>query len=219
MESAKLTELVFITDASGSMAGLESDTIGGINAVLDRNRKLDGEMIVSIVLFNTDTFTICDRKNLREVTAISEDDYRVSGCTALLDAVGGSIEHIERVQGYMPPDYKADKVVFVITTDGLENSSRKYSYRQVKDAIERKQKDGWEFLFLGANIDVAEEAGRLGIKQDNAAPFVPDAEGNTVMFDAVAGAVSQMRSCGSAAPDWSAAPRADVKKRGGFFRR
>ena len=219
-DSKKLTEIVFVTDASGSMAGLESDTIGGINAVLDRNRTLEGDANVSIVLFNTDTNVICDRANLSEVKPLTERDYRVGGCTALLDAVGGAIKHTERVQGYMPPEYKAEAVVFVITTDGLENSSRKYTYSQVKDAIERKQKDGWEFLFLGANIDVAAEADRLGIKQENAAPFIADGYGSDVMFDAVGDAVSSLRCESAIAPNWSAPVKKDVaKRRPSFFRR
>lgn len=212
--AAKLTEIVFVTDASGSMAGLESDTIGGINAVLDRNRKLEGEAIVSIVLFNTNTYAICDRMKLSEVKPISDKEYRVGGCTALLDAVGGAIRHTEQVQGYMPPEYKADEVVFVITTDGLENASRKYSYDQVKRAIERKQEEGWEFLFLGANIDVAAEAGRLGIKQENAAPFISDGIGSDIMFDSVANAVSSLRSEKCISPEWSAPVRTDVKNAG-----
>ena len=215
-EAKKLTEIVFVTDASGSMAGLESDTIGGINSVLNRNRNLEGDAIVSIVLFNTNAYVICDRIHIGDVKNLTEKDYRVGGCTALLDAVGGSIKHTERVQSYMPPDHKADAVIFVITTDGLENSSRKYSYEQVKSAIEQKQKDGWEFLFLGANIDVAAEAGRLGIKQENAAPFLADELGSSAMFDSVAGAVSSMRK-GSLASDWSEHVKRDYAKRRHLF--
>ena len=211
-----LTELVFIVDRSGSMGGLESDTIGGINATLAKNRQLDGEANVSIVLFDTQFDTIVDRKPLAEVANLTEKDYQVRGCTALLDALGTTIEHIKQVQGYMPDEYKAEKVIFVITTDGLENASSRYSYADVKRAIDERTEEGWEFIFLGANIDAVGEAGRLGIRADRAATYVADSYGSTVMYDAVADATCCMRQAPAAAPiggGWKRAIERDTAKR------
>ena len=213
-------ELVMIIDRSGSMAGMESDTIGGINAVLERHRALDNRTTVSTVLFDDRTEVLHDRLPLTEVASLTSDDYYVRGCTALLDAVGGSIHHIERVQRYMPDEYKADKVIFVITTDGLENASKRYSYSQVKRSIEQKQELGWEFLFLGANIDAAAEASRMGIAPDRAATYIADEVGNHVMYDAVADATCKM----SAQPEsriggaWSGSIERDRKRRFGCKR-
>ncbi|MDO4182881.1 MAG: VWA domain-containing protein [Coriobacteriia bacterium] len=201
---AARTELVFIVDRSGSMYGLEEDTVGGINAVLEANRKLSGEVTVSTVLFNTETQVLNDREDIKAVVPLTRDDYVPGGCTALLDAVGGGIRHVEKVQKYMPDGHKADKVIFVITTDGLENASRKYSYRDVKKAISAKTEQGWEFLFLGANIDAAAEAGRLGIAEDRACEYVADSLGSKAMYNAVADATCCMRSAPKAArPDGS----------------
>ena len=219
--NGKIIEMVMIVDRSGSMQGLETDTIGGINAVMEKNRALDTDVTVSVVLFDDTTEVIYDRVPLEQARPLTERDYQVRGCTALLDAVGGSIRHTERVQKYMPKEYKADKVIFVITTDGLENASKRYTYSQVKRAIECKQEEGWEFLFLGANIDAAAEASRIGIAFDRAATYVPDGYGNQVMYDAVADATVMMQAQPSARidGDWAAPVRADHKKRGGFFRR
>ena len=189
-----LTELVFIVDRSGSMGGLESDTIGGINATLAKNRKVEGDANVSIVLFDTTVDVIVDRKPIAEVADLTEKDYQVRGCTALLDAVGNSIKHIKRVQGYMPDEYKAEHVIFVITTDGLENASRSFSYAEVKRMIEAQTEEGWEFIFLGANIDAVGEAGRLGISANRAATYVADKKGSFVMYEDVAEATCTMRS-------------------------
>lgn len=211
-----LTELVFVVDRSGSMGGLESDTIGGINATLARNRQVDGEANVSIVLFDTTFDTIVDRKPLAEVANLTEKDYQVRGCTALLDALGTTIAHIEQVQGYMPDEYKAEKVIFVITTDGLENASSRYSYADIKRAIDARTEAGWEFIFLGANIDAVGEAGRLGISADRAATYVADSMGSTIMYDAVAEATCCMRTAPAAAPmggGWKRAIERDTAKR------
>lgn len=189
-----LTELVFIVDCSGSMAGLESDTIGGLNGVLAQHRALEGEAVASIVLFNTATKVLRDRLPLKSVPPLSEADYRACGGTALLDAVGRSIRHIERVQGYLPEDYRAEKVIFVIATDGFENSSHRYSYADVQDAIGRKKEDGWEFLFLGANMDAVAEASRIGIGADRAATYCADGLGTAAMFGAVVEATCSMRT-------------------------
>ena len=161
------TELVFILDRSGSMQGLESDTIGGFNAMLEKQKKQPGEAFVSTVLFDDETQVLHDRLRLNKVKPITEKDYYVRGCTALLDAVGGAIHHIGNIHKYARPEDVPAHTLFVITTDGMENASRRYAARQVKEMIRRqKEKYGWEFLFLGANIDAVETAGRLGICPD-----------------------------------------------------
>lgn len=213
-----LTELVFIVDRSGSMGGLETDTIGGINATLAKNREAEGEANVSIVLFDNDSEVLVDRKPIAEVANLTDKDYQVRGCTALLDCLGDSMKHTARVQGYMPDEYKAERVIFVITTDGYENASRHYSYDDVKKAIEAHKEEGWEFLFLGANIDAAKEAGRIGISEDYAATFVHDKEGSAVMYDAVASATCEMRSkkakAGRLGSLWKRQVEADYEARG-----
>lgn len=211
-----LTELVFIVDRSGSMSGLESDTIGGLNATLSAHRNEEGDAVVSTVLFDTETKVLHDRLPIASVQPLTERDYQVRGCTALLDAVGGSIRHIARVQGYLPDEYKPEHTIFVITTDGLENSSRKYSYGEVKSMIEQKKEEGWEFLFLGANIDAAAEAARIGIAADCAATYMPDVEGTSVMYDAVCKGTVAMRQ-GAFASDgaWKGDIENDMARRGG----
>lgn len=182
-----LAELVFIIDKSGSMAGLEDDTVGGFNAFVADNRRLEGEAVLTTVLFDTDRTTLHDRVDLREVEPMTRSDYRPGGCTALLDAVGSTVEHIGRIQRYMPAGHKPGKTIVAITTDGHENASTRYTYTQVKRLIEECQREhGWEFLFLGANIDVAAEAGRLGIPQERAAAYTCDDAGTRAMYDAVA---------------------------------
>ena len=216
MEKKNITELVFIVDKSGSMYGRESDTVGGINAVLDANRKLDGEVLVSVVLFNEGTKVLRDRDSIKDVPALTLQDYSCDGCTALLDAVGSSIKHINRVQRYMPWGHKADKVIFVITTDGMENSSRKYTYSKVKEMISSKTNEGWEFLFLGANIDAASEAERLGIAEDRACDYVCDTAGNAAMYASVAEATCCMRQAAPQARvggSWKASIFADKASR------
>ena len=201
-----LTELVFIVDRSGSMGGLESDTIGGINATLAKNRKVEGDANVSIVLFDTTADVIGDRKPIAEVADLTEKDYQVRGCTALLDALGDSIKHIKRVQGYMPEEYKAERVIFVITTDGLENASSRYSYADVKKAIEARTEEGWEFIFLGANIDAASEAESLGIGRSNAVKYRNTSSGVRSNYEAVVDFTgAAMEAAETAAPmseDW-----------------
>lgn len=225
-----LTELVFIMDRSGSMGGLEPDTIGGFNATLEQHRHAEGEAIVSTVLFDHETKVLHDRMPIEEVKPLTADDYQVRGMTALLDAVGGSIRHIERVQRYLPEDFRAEHVIFVITTDGLENASCRFSYDEVRRAIERKKDDGWEFLFLGANIDAVGEAARIGISSDRAVTYLSDNEGTRVMNAAVAEATCAMRAKPFGAPrmdaSWKASVERDTAKRGGkkhakhsFFKR
>lgn len=181
-----LSELVFIIDKSGSMAGLVDDTIGGYNAFVADNQRLDGEAVLTTVLFDAVSTTLHDRVDLRGVAPLTRGDYRPGGCTALLDAVGATIEHITRVQRYMPAGHLPEKTIVAITTDGYENASRRYSYDRVRHLIEERQReDGWEFLFLGANIDVAAEAGRLGIPAERAAAYSGSGEGTRAMYDAV----------------------------------
>ena len=193
MPASGITELVFIVDRSGSMMGRENDTIGGLNAVLERHRQIEGHTLVSLVLFDDVCEILYDRVPLEDVAPLTSREYWVRGCTALLDAVGGGVQHIDRVQRYMPPGFKSEKVIFVIITDGAENASKRYSYGQVKQLIEKHQDEGWEFMFLGANIDAVEEAGRIGIAQDRAETYVCDEIGNEVMYHAVAQATADMR--------------------------
>ena len=211
-----LTELVFILDRSGSMAGLESDTIGGFNAMLEKQRKEPGEALVSTVLFDDAAMVIHDRVPLENAKKLTEQDYYVRGCTALLDAVGGAIHHIANVHKYAREEDRPEKTLFVITTDGMENASRRYSYEKVKQMIEHEQeKYGWEFLFLGANIDAAREAARFGIGADRAANYHADHQGTGVIYETVSEAVCQVRAC--AAPlvaSWKQKIDEDFKKRG-----
>ncbi|MDN0062882.1 vWA domain-containing protein [Collinsella ihumii] len=188
------TEIVFILDASGSMSGLESDTVGGFNGMIERNREEPGEAVVSTVIFNDKSRVLHDRIDIRKVPRLTCGQYRCSGCTALLDAVGGAIKHVDLVQGVLPDGYKADKVLFVITTDGMENASRRFSYAQIKNMIERRRKQGWEFLFIGANIDAGAEAEQLGIERDRAADYLADEQGTEVLYAAMASAVASVRS-------------------------
>jgi Mg-chelatase subunit ChlD len=154
-----LTELVFIVDRSGSMHGLEADTIGGLNSTLQKNRELPGDVFVSIVFFDNNSTVAIDRAPLETVRPLTQEDYQVGGCTALLDAVGDALRYHIKVQEILPPSHRAEHVVFVIITDGMENASTHRSYRDVRALIEKQRALGWEFLFLGANIDAAEEAG------------------------------------------------------------
>lgn len=181
-----LTELVFIVDRSGSMAGMESDTIGGVNAVLEKNRQAKGDAVVSVVLFDHETQVLRDRVPIQEVPKLTDHDYQVRGCTALLDAVGGSVKFVDRIQSYLPAESRPGKTIFVITTDGYENASKRFTYAAVKQLIEHKTQEGWEFLFLGANIDAAAEAERIGIAADRAESFINDGLGSQAMYDAVA---------------------------------
>ena len=215
----KLTELVFIVDRSGSMAGMESDTIGGVNAVLEKNREVEGETLVSVVLFDHETKVLRDRVPIAKVPKLTRDDYQVRGCTALLDAVGGSVQFIEKIQRYLPEEIRPAKTIFVITTDGYENASRKFSYEAVKRLIEERTKDGWEFLFLGANIDAVETAARFGIDRDRAVTFLSDARGQALNYREVGDAVCRVRACAPAgAPrmggGWKASILRDRKRRG-----
>ncbi len=209
-----LTELVFILDRSGSMAGLEGDTIGGFNAMLQKQRGEPGEALISTVLFDNKTEVIHDRVPLDRVSALTEKEYFVRGCTALLDAVGGAIHHIGNVHKYAREEDRPEKTLFVITTDGMENASRRYTYDKVRAMIERqREKYGWEFLFLGANIDAAREAARFGIRSDCAADYHADSVGTEVIYEAVSEAVCQVRRSAPLAADWKQNIDADFKGR------
>ena len=209
-----LTELVFILDRSGSMAGLEGDTIGGFNAMLQKQRGEPGEALISTVLFDNQTEVIHDRVPLDRVSALTEKEYFVRGCTALLDAVGGAIHHIGNVHKYAREEDRPEKTLFVITTDGMENASRRYTYDKVRVMIERqREKYGWEFLFLGANIDAAREAARFGIRSDCAADYHADSVGTEVIYEAVSEAVCQVRRSAPLAADWKQKIDVDFKGR------
>jgi uncharacterized protein YegL len=210
-----LTELVFILDKSGSMAGLESDTIGGYNAMLKKQQEQPGEAIVTTVLFDDDYELLHDRINIKGIKPITDKEYFVEGCTALLDAVGKTIKKIDNAQKHTSEEEKAEKVLFVITTDGMENASKEYNYDKVKAMVEKQKKEyGWEFIFLGANIDAAETAGRFGISADRAANYHADSEGTSLNFAVVGEAVSHIRMNKSMASDWKARIDEDFEKRG-----
>jgi len=209
-----LTELVFILDRSGSMAGLESDTIGGFNAMIEKQKKAEGEALVSTVLFSNDSVVIHDRVNIKRVEPMTEKEYHVYGCTALLDAIGNAIHHIGNVHKYAREEDRPEKTLFVITTDGMENASRRYTAEDVKAKIERqKAKYGWEFLFLGANIDAVETASHFGIDETRAVTYRSDSAGTRLNYDVVSDAVTHMRCEASLPNDWKDRIEEDMKIR------
>lgn len=211
-----LTELVFILDRSGSMSGLEKDTIGGYNSMLEQQRKVDGECVITTVLFDNCYELLHDRIDIRAVAPITEKEYFVGGSTALLDAIGKTIHKIDTAQKNTSDAYRAEKVMFVIITDGYENSSREYSSQKVKSMIEhKKEKYGWEFIFLGANIDAVETAGRFGINADRAVDYVPDGEGTELNFRMMSQTVATFRECGAVPTACLDEIRKDMKERGG----
>ena len=189
-----LTEVVFILDRSGSMRGLEADTIGGFNSMIEKQRKEEGEAYISTVLFDDQTEVIYDRVSVDKVEPMNDRQYYVRGCTALLDAIGGAINHIANVHRYAREEDRPEKTMFIITTDGMENSSRMYTYKMVKKMVEKeKKKYGWEFLFLGANIDAIETAGRFGIGADRAFNYECDSVGVSLNYQAISQTVSAVR--------------------------
>lgn len=211
-----LTELVFILDKSGSMAGLERDTIGGFNAMLDKQKAQAGECRITTVLFDHRYELLHDRTDIRAVRPITAREYRVGGSTALLDALGKTIHKIATAQKNTAEAFRAEKVLFVIITDGEENASREYSAQEVKERIQRqKNRYGWEFLFLGANIDAVETAARFGIDPRCAADYVPDSQGTALNFRAMSETVSAFRACGAVPDACLDAVRRDMRKRGG----
>lgn len=189
-----LTELVFILDMSGSMAGLTDDTIGGFNSILKEQASKDGDVLVTTYLFNNDSRMIHDRLPITRVPQMTERDYCASGCTALLDAMGDAIRHIAGIHRYARAEDVPDHTMFVITTDGMENASHRYTATQVKSMVEHEQeKYGWEFLFLAANIDAVETAARIGVSPDRAVNYMSDTIGTQVMYETVCNAVSSVR--------------------------
>lgn len=211
-----LTELVFILDKSGSMGGLEKDTIGGYNSMLEKQKAVPGECLITTALFDNDYELLHDRIDIRAVSPITEKEYAVGGSTALLDAIGRTIHKIGNAQMNTADDYRAEKVMFVIITDGEENSSREYSAEKVKAQIQRqKGKYDWEFIFLGANIDAVETAGRFGIAPDRAQNYHADSEGTALNFRVMSEAVATFRECKEMPTGWNTEIEKDYKRRGG----
>ena len=189
-----VTELVFILDRSGSMVGLESDVVGGFNATLQKQKEEEGSLLVSTVLFDNRSFVLHDRVAGEKIPPMTEKDFQVGGCTALLDAVGGAIRHVGNIHKYARPEDVPERTVFVITTDGMENASFEFSHERVKEMIrQRQEKDGWEFLFLAANIDAAAAAGSIGISRKRAANFRPDNAGEQACYAMASEAISRVR--------------------------
>ena len=195
-----LTELVMILDRSGSMCGLEADTIGGFNSMVEKQKKEDGEAFVSVILFDDVSEVVYDRVDIRKVEPMTDKQYYVRGCTALLDAVGSAIRHIGNIHKYAREEDIPEKTIFIITTDGMENASRNYTYDRVRGMIERqKEKYHWEFLFLGANIDAVKEAGRFGINASRAVRYEHDAKGTQLNYEVVSHVVGRARKAATAA--------------------
>ncbi len=212
-----MIELVFILDRSGSMSGLEKDTIGGFNSMLEKQRKEPGDAVVSTVLFDNETEVIHDRIAIADIPSLTDNEYFVRGCTALLDAVGGAIHHIGNVHKYARKEDVPEKTLFIITTDGMENASRHYTYDKVSAMIERqKERYGWEFIFLGANIDAAAEARRFGIDESMSVNYKCDEVGTALNYKVISEAITSVRSCSAPlSADWKKKIDADYKKRGG----
>lgn len=209
------TEIVFILDRSGSMAGLEDDTVGGFNAFVEKQKKEAGEALLSAVLFSDESEVLYDRVDLRKIEPMTDRQYRVGGCTALLDAIGGAVHHIKNVHKYAREEDVPAKTVFVITTDGKENASREYGYSDVRQMVkEEQEKHGWEFLFLGANMDAIAAARSFGIREDRAVRYKADCAGTALNYQVVSDAVGCLRGRKELRESWRAAIEADVKKRG-----
>lgn len=211
-----LTEIVFILDRSGSMSGLEADTIGGFNSMIEKQKKAEGEALISTVLFDNTSEVIHDRVDVKSIKPLTDYDYTVRGCTALLDAIGGAIHHIGNVHKYARAEDVPEHTMFVITTDGMENASRRYDSEKVKKMIERqKEKYGWEFLFLGANIDAVETARRFGISEDRAVNYHSDSEGTQLNYEVLSEAIYAVRCSAPLGADWKKRIDADYKTRKG----
>ena len=213
MADNNLTELVFILDRSGSMYGLEKDTIGGFNSMIEKQKKEEGKAFVTTILFDDKIETLHDRLNLQEIKTLTDKDYTVRGRTALLDAVGTTIQHISNIHKYARPEDVPEHTMFIITTDGLENASKEFDYKKIKSLIEEKKSLGWEFVFIGANIDAVTEGAKLGISADRSVDYLADSEGTNVLFHAMSASVSEMRSGKKLSNAWRKSIDADKKKR------
>lgn len=208
-----ITELVFILDRSGSMAGLEGDTVGGFNSMLEKQRRAAGECYVTTVLFDGESELLHDRLSLDEVPPMTEEDYQVGGCTALLDALGDAIQSIERIHKYARKEDVPERTLFVITTDGQENASRRHTADRIRRMIERKKKSGWEFLFIGANIDAVSTAARYGIAKSRAVNYNADSCGTRVLYESVSDAILSVRSRSGIDKSWGERIAADHRRR------
>lgn len=213
VKAKNLTELVFILDRSGSMSGMEKDTIGGFNSMIEKQKQEDGMVYVSTVLFSNTSKVLHDRVDINKIEPMTEKDYQVGGCTALLDAIGGAIHHINNVHKYARKEDVPAKTLFLITTDGMENASREYSSSRVKEMIKRQEeKCGWEFFFVAANIDAVETASRIGIRKERAANY--DVEtGTDVVFCSMSKNISEYRKTGKIRDNWNEEIEATVKKK------
>ena len=209
-----LTELVFILDRSGSMQGLEKDTIGGFNSLIEKQKKIEGDALISTVLFANKSKVIHDRVDVKDVKPMTENNYITGGCTALLDAIGNAIHHISNIHKYARKEDVPEHTLFVITTDGMENASRTYTYPKVKKLIEnQKEKHGWEFMFLGANIDAVNVASYMGIDGSRAVNFNCDSEGTELNYEVLNDAIGVLRKCSYVSADWKKRIDKDFKKR------
>ena len=216
MMNDKLTELVFILDRSGSMAGLEGDTIGGFNAMLEKQKKEEGEALLSAVLFSDRSTVLYDRVDIKKVEPMTDRQYFVGGCTALLDAIGDAVHHIGNVHKYAREEDRPKRTVFVIITDGMENASRRRCYDEVRRMVERqREKYGWEFLFLGANMDAISAARRFGIREDRAVRYRCDAKGTALNFEVVSDTIGSIRDGAAPTAAWKTRIEADFEERGG----
>ena len=215
-----LTEIVFILDRSGSMSGLEADTIGGFNSMIEKQKKADGDALISTVLFDNFSEVIHDRVSIQNIKPMTDEDYTVRGCTALLDAIGGAIHHIGNIHKYARAEDVPEHTMFVITTDGMENASHRYNSEKVKMMIERqKEKYGWEFLFLGANIDAVETAKHFGISEDRAVNFHSDSEGTQLNYEVLSEAICSVRCSAPLGADWKKRIDEDYHARKGSNRK
>ena len=209
-----LTELVFILDRSGSMHGLEKDTIGGFNSLIEKQKKVEGDALISTVLFASESKVIHDRIDVKDVKPMIENNYITGGCTALLDAIGNAIHHISNIHKYARKEDVPEHTLFVITTDGMENASKTYTYPKVKKLIEnQKEKYGWEFMFLGANIDAVNVASYMGIDESGAVNFNCDSEGTELNYEVLNDAIGVLRKCSYVSADWKKRIDKDFKKR------
>ena len=209
-----ITELVFILDRSGSMGGLEADTISGFNGMIEKQKKEEGTAYVSTILLDNESEVIHDRVKLSEIRPMTDKDYYVRGCTALLDAIGGAVKHISNIHKYARPEDVPEHTMFVITTDGMENASSKFTYKEIKDLIGKQKELGWEFLFIGANIDAVEVAEKVGISRERTANYVADSMGTSMVFQALAAPISAMRRNMKIDREWAETLEEDKASRG-----